>query len=348
MLTYWDQKILLGFIISAVTGLPVESVYRQSIFAPLGMTSSNSTTPTGVDELARCVITDDTFFIEGGLTSPSGGIFTTLNDLDKFGIALLNSTLLPANVTRKWMKPTSHTASLTYSVGGPWEIHRYIHPATRKVTDLYTKLGDSGSYGGAVVVIPEYGAGISFADGSSDAAARGGVSNVILDYVINAILQALEAQAAAEASLKYVGTYVSTDSKLNSSITISLNKSTAPGHPTGLSISRWISNGTDALLGVFEGVEPVLLPSIPKQTEGSGQVTFQASTYLQTSSYEDGPKSVIGPFTGFYGTNIDWAVAGQELYGGVGVKMFVFDVDAEGDATALSPAAMRVTLQRKK
>ncbi|KAJ9609536.1 hypothetical protein H2200_005863 [Cladophialophora chaetospira] len=340
--------MLLGMVISTITGRPMESVYRQSIFEPLGMASSNSTTPTGVDDLARCVITDNSFYLEGGLTSPSGGIFSSLNDLNKFGVALLNSTLLPSNVTRKWMKPVTHTPSLTYSVGGPWEIHRYIHPVTGKITDLYTKLGDSGSSGGATVLIPEYGAGISFAGASSDVI-RSDVDNIVLDSVINAILPALEAQAAVEAGLNYIGTYNSTDRNLNSSVTISLDKSTAPGKPKGLSVSRWISNGTDVLLEAFKGVHPVLLPSIPKPNEGPGPVAFQISTSLQTNSYAAAPKSagVIGPFTGAYGTNIDWMVAGNQYYGGVGVKLFVFDVNAEGMATALSPAVARIKLQRR-
>lgn len=342
--------MLLGFVISAKTGMPIESAYQQHIFEPLGMDSSSSVLPTEQAELARCVVPDNAFFSPGGLTSPSGGIFSTISDLDKFGIALLNSTQLPANVTRKWMKPVTHTASLTYSVGGPWEIHRYIHPATGKVTDLYTKLGDSGDQGGVVIAIPEYGAGITMVAASSNEVVRSAVDNIVLDYIVNAILPALETQAAVEAGANYVGTYVSTDPNLNSSVTITLDKSTNPGHPTGLSVSRWISNGTDALNGTFPGAVPVLLPSIPKQpTEGRGQVAFQASDFLQTNSYvgKNVPDSVIGVFTGAYGTNLDWMGAGNQYYANVGMKMFVFDVDAEGNATALTPGATRAKLQRR-
>lgn len=153
-----DGFILLGIAISNITGKSMATIYRESIFEPPGMTSSNSSHPTGEAELARYVIPGDLVqagFINGSdLFAPSGGLLSTINDLAKFGVGILNSTLFPAHLTRKWMKPISHTASLTYSVGAPWEVIRYIHPSTGKVTDLYTKLGESGLYSGNLVLIP--------------------------------------------------------------------------------------------------------------------------------------------------------------------------------------------------
>lgn len=79
------------------------------------------------------------------------------------------------------------------TVGSPG----YIHPSTGKVTDLYTKLGDSGFDGGRLVLIPDYDAGFSLLEASSNETLRGGVGNLVLDYVTKAILPALEAQVAA-------------------------------------------------------------------------------------------------------------------------------------------------------
>ena len=345
--------MLLGLAIANITNNPIEAVYHDSIFEPLGMTSSNSTAPTGEAELARSVLVDPQgFSLEGGFTTPSGGLFSTINDLAKVGTSLLNSTLLPTNITRKWMKPITHTASLTHSVGAPWEIQRYIHPSTGKVTDLYTKLGDSGSYGGVTVVIPDYGAGFSMLNGHSNATVRSHAANTILDYVTEAVLPALEAQAAAEATRNFVGTYVSTDSKLNSSLTVAFNESTVKAAPLdALSVSSWISNGTDVLASdLFEGVKPRLLPTILNQnrSNGAGQVAFQASTNPQTNSYTQAGELAIGPFTGQYATNFDWLIVDQRHYGGIAIDLFIFDVDDKGKAEAVRPAVTRSRLNRSE
>jgi CubicO group peptidase (beta-lactamase class C family) len=343
--------MLLGIAISNITGKSMETIYRESIFEPLGMTSSNSSHPTGKAELARSVIAGEPaagFALEGRVTIPSGGLLSTINDLAKFGINILNSTLLPLETTRKWMKPITHTASLSHSVGAPWEIHRYIHPSTGKVTDLYTKLGDSGYYGGNLVLIPDYGAGISILDASTQAV-RGNVTNIVLDYVINSIIPALEAQAKAEATRNFVGTYASTDSNLNSSVTVAMNGSTTDDAFTGLSITRWISNGTDVLDSGFAGAKPKLLPSIPKQSDGPGKVGFQALVQPQTTSYTEAVDLGLatGPFTAQYATNFDWLTVGAGQYGGRGYYSFIFNIDTEGKATHVTPAAMRAKLQRE-
>lgn len=345
--------MLLGLAIANISNKPIEAVYHESIFEPLGMTSSNSTAPIGEAELARSILADPQgFSLEGGFTTPSGGLFSTINDLAKFGTSLLNSTLLPTNVTRKWMKPIAHTASLTHSVGAPWEIQRYIHPSTGKVTDLYTKLGDSGSYGGVTVVIPDYGAGFSMLNGHSNATVRSHAANSILDYVTEAVLPALEAQAAAEATRNFVGTYISTDSKLNSSLTVAFNESTVKAAPLdALSISSWISNGTDVLASdLFEGVKPRLLPTILNQnrSNGAGQVAFQASTNPQTNSYTQAGELAIGPFTGQCATNFDWLVVDQRHYGGIAIDLFMFDINDKGGAEAVRPAVTRSKLKRNK
>jgi CubicO group peptidase (beta-lactamase class C family) len=348
-----DGFMMLGIAISNITGKSMQTIYRESIFEPLGLTSSHSAPPTGEAERARSVVTSAEFDLDGGFSTPSGGIFSTTNDLTKFGLAILNSTFIPSDKTRKWMKPISHTASLTYSVGAPWEIIRYVHPSTGKVTDLYTKLGSSGSYGGIVVLIPDYGAGFSALNTYSNFSIRNTAFNTVLDYVTNAILPALEAQAAAEAASKFVGTYFSTDSTLNSSLTIAFNESTVVGASSGLSITGWVSNGTDVLASdLFGGIKPRLLLSIPNQSPdgAAGKVAFQASTAPQTSSYFAAGATELGtegPFTGQVATNLDWMIMGSTHYARLGLNRFVFDVNAEGCAMSVRPGATNATLTRR-
>ena len=350
--------MLLGIAISNITGKELTAVYQDSVFDPLGMDSSYDTHPTGEAELARSVISGDfttNFGAETGFTAPSGGLLSTLKDLSKFGIGILNNTLLSADRTRKWMKPQTHTASMSDSIGAGWEIHRFVHPTSGRLTDMYTKLGDSGNYGAALCIIPQYDAGFTLLSAGNATSGRSSHTLVILDYVTNSILPALEAQAAEEAKINYVGTYVSTDESLNASVTIAFNKSSVPGIISGLSVTQWTFNGSDVLKGeLFGGEKPRLQLSVPKQTpDGSlGQVAFQASLNPQISSYSAAmaiPDSgVIGPWTGFYATNFDFAFTDNRRYGGVEPNMFVFDVDADGKATACSPAVDRVTLKRKE
>jgi len=349
--------VMLGLTISTILNKPMDDVYINSIFKPLGMTSSRSsnTPPASQDEINRSVVVGDAaaWFSPGGVSTPSGGLLSTTNDLSKFGINILNSTLLPQAATHKWMKPTTFTASLNYAVGAPWEIYRYIHPSTGKVTDLYTKLGDSGPFGGILVLIPEYNAGFSMLNGAANDTVRSAGSLMILDAVTEVLLPTLEAEAAAEAARNFVGTYVSTDPQLNSSVTVSFNTSTAAGSVSGLSLSGWISNSSDSL-AFFDptgaGTIPRLLPSIVNYAESApGQVAMKVTTNPQLSSYVAAAAEGSGPFTGFYATNGDW-LTGDSIgtyYDGRPVNTFVFDVDADGLALAVTPGATGARLERK-
>ncbi|KEF52271.1 uncharacterized protein A1O9_11511 [Exophiala aquamarina CBS 119918] len=346
--------MMLGIAISGILGKPIDDIYINSVFQPLGMTSSRSSNipPANQDEIDRSVVVGDPtlWFTPGGPTTPSGGLLSTINDLSRFGVNLLNSTLLPQAATHKWMKPTTFTPSLNYAVGAPWEIYRYIHPSTGKITDLYTKLGDSGPYGGLLALIPEYNAGFSMLNGAANETLRSSASLVVLDAVAEVILPALEAQAAAEAARNFVGTYVSTDPQINSSVTVSFNKSTVAGSMSGLSLSGWTSNSTDSLAFFGPEVVPRLLPTIPHYSEdGPGQIALKASTNPQLSTYAAAIEQGIGPFTGFYSTNGDW-LTGDSIgtyYSGRPVTRFVFDVDADGKAIAVTPGATEMKLERK-
>ena len=233
------------------------------------------------------------------------------------------------------MKPISHTSSLTYSIGAPWEIIRYVHENTGRITDVYTKLGDSGAYGGYIILIPEYDAGFSYLAANVNETQRGDDANIVMDLVFKQMMPALEAQAAKDAGKKFAGHY-ECNSGLNSSLIVTLNET------AGLTISSWISNGTDMLQEFLPGKTARLFPSITDQ--GDGKVAFRESSQVQTSSYT---AAGVGPFTGDYVTNFDWLSVDSFHYGNMGFDLFVFDVDKDGVATSVNPAITRVTLQRK-
>ena len=250
----------------------------------------------------------------------------------------------------QWMKPRTHTASLTESIGSPWEIVRYLNPATNKVTDIYTKLGDSGGYGGMVALIPDYGAGWTMLNAFYDnppTLYRGNVALTVINHIAETIIPALEAQADIEAVKNYVGTYVSEDSDLNSSLAIGFNHSDQATSFAGLSIDAWISNGTDMLNVVnigFAGVKPYVQPTIASRADHeAGQVAFRASVNPQYSSYLE---AKMGPFTGFYASNWDvWTYDGNR-YGGQQVRSLIFNVGSNGSARSVLLPALGVTLKR--
>lgn len=239
--------MLLGQAIASITGDSIHNIYRDVILSPLNMTSSFSQIPNASD-YGKYVIPGNAS--SAALTPagapdysiPSGGLFSTTNDLAKFGTALLNATLLDADQTRKWMKPVSHTALFEYSIGWPWEIYRYTHPASGLLTDIYTKLGDSGYFGGFIILISDFDAGFSII-GASSLSARSTLTAMLADIVIEQMLPALTTQAEAEATDNFVGTYTSQDGNLNSTLTLAIDTKGQPG----LVLVHFVSNGTNVL-----------------------------------------------------------------------------------------------------
>ena len=136
--------MVLGATISKLIGKPFDAMYPDAIFGPLSMDSSYVNAPTSgpafndhsVVVSYPGVLDGSWSFAENNVAVPSGGILSSINDLNMLGLALANSTLLDPVVTREWMKPHTHTASLTTSFGAPWEIVRYVNPKTGKVTDI--------------------------------------------------------------------------------------------------------------------------------------------------------------------------------------------------------------------
>ncbi|MCJ1346339.1 hypothetical protein MMC31_004554, partial [Peltigera leucophlebia] len=186
--------ILLGITISNITSKSMATTYRESIIETLGVTSSNPSPPTGEASLARSVIAGDFAlgFLKGGITLASGGLLSTINGLAKLSVEILKSTLIQADLTRKWMKSITHTAclSFSYSVDGPWKVVRYIEPS--KVTKLYIKPCNSGSYSGCLVLVPKYNAGLRILDASPNFRLCDSVTNIASDLVTNIIFIILE------------------------------------------------------------------------------------------------------------------------------------------------------------
>ncbi|KAJ5318097.1 hypothetical protein PENANT_c043G03653 [Penicillium antarcticum] len=335
---------LLGLAISNLTGKTMDGWYGESIFDPLGMKSTFSSPPdnSSLSHHVTAETLQPEFQMDGGATIPSGGLFSTTNDLAKFGVGLLNSTLLPSEKTHEWMKPVTRTASLRYSVGKPWEIHRFVHAKSGIVTDIYTKLGDSGSYGGIVAIIPEFSAGFSFL-GASSLASRSPLMLLAIDLITDSILPALMEQAACEAKQKFAGTYKA--ESLNSSITFSVVPPMQP--EPGLKISSWVSNGTDLMPqfeALFSGKNVRLVPTIVPE-DVSGKIAFRSYT-----SPDVKPNVGIGASSNLFSSLYDvskWLTLDSLLWGAFATDLFIFDVEKDGKVKAVTPTAYRVKMEKK-
>lgn len=332
---------LLGLAIANITGKSFERMFNEDIFEPLDMASSSSITPPA-SEWYRSVIPGDlsNFDVEAGVFVTSGAVLSTLNDMAKLGVGILNSTLLPSDQTRRWMKPVSHTANQKLSVGRPWEIHRYTH-ASGVVTDLYTKSGDSGDYSAYFVLMPDYDAGFTILS-SSTQITRFLTLSALTDVIIDSIIPSFAAQAAAEAKHLFAGVYNSTDPSLNSSLTLIVNQTVADA--PGLVISSWISNGTDVLDSLAPSTGPLpwrLLPSISDAVHG--KIAFRLVTSLDApsiTSIVDNKLFTKFPFA-------DWVSVDATAYGGVATTLFVFDMSCDGTVGAVSPSAFRIKLKKQ-
>lgn len=329
---------LLSVALENITGRSFSTMFEEDIIKPLGMDSTTVQPP----DLTRAVIpggnTSQANVIYAavvGIDIASGGVYSTTNDLAKFGLSILNSTLLSPQETRKWLKPISHTGSLQLSVGRPWEIFRFTHPINGRVSDLYTKEGDGTGFSSYLILSPDHGAGftILIAGNASTVVAN----TAIADILTSTVIPALESQAAAEAAQRLVGTYTPESASLNSSVTLSVD----PSRGAGLLVTSWISNGTDMFswLGYDElSLFQTGLRSAP--VGQAGQVAFRGT--FGNSTFERD----VGIFVDQVTTDVVWEIVDYTIYGGVSLDLFVFDVDAMGNAVAVSPAATRATLQK--
>jgi CubicO group peptidase (beta-lactamase class C family) len=333
---------LLGQAIGNLTGKDIQQIYRERIFAPLGLASTSSAAPP-VSEWQRSVIVGNpigNFAAENGIFVSSGGLFSTTSDLGRFGVAVLNSTLLSPEKTRRWLKPVSHTARMSAAVGAPWEILRFVH-SSGVVTDIYPKSGDSGLYSAYLVLLPDYDVGFTIMAGSASEL-RFGVVAAVADAITDKIVPALAAQAAAEAMQSFAGRYAA--SGLNSSLVLSVNTSETAA--PGLVVDSWISNSTSVLPWITKvlGPGPHRLILSNKDTAGK-QYAFRLVSAKDVPS-PDLPRALFSGPTGV--EHADWATVDVNTYYGVGLTLFVFDVGADGKATGVSPAAWRITMPKAK
>lgn len=146
---------LLALAVESVTKRPFSETFNDRISKPLGLKNTH-------------FFETQSHLLSNGLsnTSLNGeqaslGLLSTISDLATLGHAMLTSKLLPAAVTRRWLKPFTSTSNLRNSVGRPWEIYHYGTLPTDPVIDIYTKTGTLGRYSSYFGLVPSHDVGFA-------------------------------------------------------------------------------------------------------------------------------------------------------------------------------------------
>lgn len=242
----------------------------------------------------------------------------------------MHDTLLSPETRRAWMHPRGHTASLTTSVGGPWEIERMVLPVSpssnrTRVSDLYTKAGGNAGYGAVFNLSPDHNIGFTvLIAGESTGASRFTLRNAIGEYFI----PAAENAAFTNAEESYTGVFV--DSAFpGTNITL-----TTDADKPGLGMSSWFVNGSDwrGNLTLPGFVYPSANTSVrlypngiakPSQIHATERGMIAVPQLLPAE-----PRSAAEGGVGLFNVGCEsWQAAGFWAIGGGYLDQFVFDIE---------------------
>lgn len=229
---------LLGMTLEKVWGKTFEEVVGDLILKPLSLSKTSFVTPTSDSEAILPNPGDAWFVSDFANYNPTGGIWSTPNDLMTFMRAILDHDLLSSAKTRKWIQPRSLLPSLHQLVGAPWEIFRPddLNITYARPIDIYTKSGGVDGYAGYGILVPEYDLAVTInAAGNSS----GRAVQDIMAIVMQSLIPYADQTAREQAKAKYAGTYTLPNS--NNSITIAVDNG------PGLSITSFTMNGVPVL-----------------------------------------------------------------------------------------------------
>ncbi len=262
----------------------------------------------------------------------AGGNFASTNDLATIGKAIMNSTLLPQTLTRRWLRPKSFTASPMFHVGAPWEIYRW--QTSNRLYDAFSKDGGIGTYSAWLSLLPDLDFGVTIMATGPAAHVPSSTKLKLRNVVAAAILPSVEDAAREQAHRNFAGRYAS--SQIDSSIVV-----TTDGQP-GIRVAEWTSNGTDFLaqLGGIQNGHYVDVRLWPNDLYSGNKVGFSAS--WQTMPRPAGEDFPAPEFCQ------QWGDISFYTYGNVDVGAFVFDVDpTTGVASGATLHALRISLEKQ-
>ncbi|KAF2109353.1 beta-lactamase/transpeptidase-like protein [Lophiotrema nucula] len=322
--------VLLAFALENLSGKTYQDMLQSVLIDRLGLTGTSYSKPA---DDSRGVIpynlSSSLWTYDLSELTPAGGLYSSLNDLAKFGRSILRSTILDENTTRGWLKPITFNGNLYSATGRTWEIYRVADAVPDQVIDFYSKGGDITPYKTFIAVVPDLKMGFA-------AAVAGTGSHRWMDgLLIDAVFPAVQEAARQQAHAAYGGTYKATNG-LNSSLTLA-----SEAGKSGLLISEWISNGTD-FISITEATQGSsrdvrLFPTNVERKSGDGkEVAWRVAPDLLEFK-DDLPFSACRTWFG-----ID-----SQTYGNHAVDEMIFQLDGNGKAVKVSLPAFKVGLERQ-
>lgn len=229
---------LLGMALESVYGTSYENIIQRMILDPLGMENTTFKMPDQTENAFLPGPEEHWLLGDYGNFNPTGGLWSTTNDITTFMRAIASSKLLSPVRTREWLRGLSVTSSLHQLVGAPWELYRpdNLDITFQRPIDIYTKAGYVEGYGSYAVFVPEYDLTISIlaAGNSAHQASRS-----LLQEVTKKLIPLADQITRKEAEVKYGGKYSGNDNGIN--VTVTLDDG------PGLALTYWKMNWQDIL-----------------------------------------------------------------------------------------------------
>ncbi|ETS73636.1 hypothetical protein PFICI_14582 [Pestalotiopsis fici W106-1] len=347
--TYSDIGFqLLGYALEEITGKDFQSLLQDTVLTPLNLNGTYYKVPKAALGVIPGNANLTKWNFQLGDEAPAGNMYSTAADLSKLGRAILNYKQLSPAVTKRWLKPFSFSSDPRASVGAPWGVRRIpLGPEYRETTG-YNKAGGIGSYMAAFILIPDYDIGFSIMIAGD---IPGNTNWNIADIMGNVMVPAVTAAAKSQAATKFNGVYTAPanvtnggklNRPLNSTITIATD-----GKP-GLSVDRWISNGTDFRNNVV-ALQLTYQPTIPSirlypgglytdEADGGKAIKFKAI-------FED--LAVGQQVDKMFSTDCgSWVGVESVLYASTSADDLIFHQNAAGAVTGIEIPSLRITLPK--
>ncbi len=369
---------VLGMVIEAATGKKFDDVVKSDIFDIAGMNSTSFNGPVeSFPEAGFVPFGESTWNVTLGVFEAlvcrrhfrttmanlysAGGMFSNTADLVAFCEGILKHQFLSPMKTRRWMKPVTHTSSLGFSVGAPWEILRSSNlTADKRLIDVYTKSGDLGLYHALIGIIPDYDLVISVLTGGVEVTLESQARTEIFSTVMESLLPAIDAAAREDSAEKgFVGSF--SDDATNSTLRLSMDDG------PGVLIKSFMVRGFDVLAN-FPNYN---LGNMGSNSSGSGGAYVEGRLYPVDITSRC---SVQGGGRGNCSAEIVWRAAFETLteeqralqdsklfyidgsceswfgldraaYNYLSLAEFVFRTDSSGRVQDVRNAAFNVTLK---
>ncbi|KAJ5717069.1 hypothetical protein N7488_002715 [Penicillium malachiteum] len=331
---------ILSYALEKITNIKFDSLFTDSIMKPLNLSRSSISAPPAQYGVIPGTEASSYWSFPFGEEAPTGGFYASANDLSTVSRSILKNTLLSPAVTRRWLKPITHTSSLDFAVGQPWEIFSYQEGRT---IDLFAKMGNIVAYGASMGLSPDHNAGFSVLVAGPNPALASSTLTMLTDLVAKNLISGLEAAAKDEAK-KFTGTYV--DTSANSSITLVIDSG------PGLSVTSWINNDVNMLQTVQTLYQVPTLADLSvrlyyttldhRVDSGSTFIGFRA--VMGSIAESNTPPAYQGPV----GSSChSWQLVDAVIYGNIGLDEFLFEVNEAGQVISIQPRALRVTLTKQ-